>query len=290
MTRGTSDELRALALKHLPPQDAERWLSLLRPAACLEKATGSDPVVGQLGGTPRLPAGTDWPVWEGHGPLSFVASVDCAGLAVGALDIALDIALPSDGTLLFFSFDGQVDDGEALVLPDDPETRPGARVLFVPAGEATEERTAPEGLPPYPRVPLTARVRVTAPDPSHPLIQRTFGPDARFGRAHPVVAEEFLDALWALRDGTGHQIGGHADPVQNPVELEVAHALLGGRVAWDDPRLLAEANRLLPLAQIDSDGDAGMLWGDVGTLYWLIRPEDLAERRFDEAVFTWQCG
>ncbi|WP_297539925.1 DUF1963 domain-containing protein [Amycolatopsis sp.] len=42
------------------------------------------------------------------------------------------------------------------------------------------------------------------------------------------------------------------------------------------------------LAQIDSEGD--MMWGDFGILYWLIRPEDLAARRFANALFTWQCG
>ncbi|WP_405633223.1 DUF1963 domain-containing protein [Streptomyces sp. NBC_00016] len=25
-------------------------------------------------------------------------------------------------------------------------------------------------------------------------------------------------------------------------------------------------------------------------MYRLIRPQDLAERRFDRAMFTWQCG
>ncbi|MEV6794922.1 DUF1963 domain-containing protein [Streptomyces sp. NPDC051320] len=25
-------------------------------------------------------------------------------------------------------------------------------------------------------------------------------------------------------------------------------------------------------------------------LYWLIRPEDLADRRFERAMFTWQCS
>lgn len=29
-----------------------------------------------------------------------------------------------------------------------------------------------------------------------------------------------------------------------------------------------------------------MMWGDVGTLYWMIRPEDLAAQRFDKALFT----
>jgi uncharacterized protein YwqG len=31
-----------------------------------------------------------------------------------------------------------------------------------------------------------------------------------------------------------------------------------------------------------------MEWGDTGRLYWLIRREDLAARRFERATFTWQ--
>jgi uncharacterized protein YwqG len=34
----------------------------------------------------------------------------------------------------------------------------------------------------------------------------------------------------------------------------------------------------------------GMCWGDVGTLYWLIRPDDLKAHKFDQTVFTWQCS
>ncbi|MEU0355643.1 DUF1963 domain-containing protein [Streptomyces cyaneofuscatus] len=32
------------------------------------------------------------------------------------------------------------------------------------------------------------------------------------------------------------------------------------------------------------------VWGDAGVLYWLIRPEDLAERPFERAMFTWRCS
>ncbi|WSM60544.1 YwqG family protein (plasmid) [Streptomyces sp. NBC_01707] len=39
----------------------------------------------------------EWPSWEGHGPLSFIASVDCAMLPAGAVDIML----PIGGTLSF---------------------------------------------------------------------------------------------------------------------------------------------------------------------------------------------
>ncbi|ARZ66015.1 hypothetical protein SMD11_0349 [Streptomyces albireticuli] len=275
--------LRALAREHLPAEMAERWIGLLRPGVGLTAAKGSEAVVGRLGGAPELPADVRWPTWEGNGPLSFVAAVDCAALPSDALDIPL----PTDGTLSFFYFDGQIDDGDALVLPDDRESWAGARVLYTPAGTPTAERTTPPELDPYPVVPLTARVEETAPDPYHPLIEAAFAHTGH--RDHPVYGEEFLDALAEADEGAGHRIGGHADPVQNPVEAEVAHGVLGSGTAWDDPRLDEEARGWTLLAQFDSDDDADMMWGDCGALYWLIRPEDLAARRFEAAMFTWQC-
>lgn len=45
------------------------------------------------------------------------------------------------------------------------------------------------------------------------------------------------------------------------------------------------------LLQLDpiSDGDFDLMYGDCGSLYVYIRREDLAARRFDKTVFSWQC-
>ncbi|MEQ8147337.1 YwqG family protein [Streptomyces sp. OP7] len=288
MTHGSLDALRLLASRHLSPSDAEKWIGLLRPGVRLEVATGSDDVAGRLGGLPALPTASEWPVWEGHGPLSFIASVDCAHLPVAAPDMDL----PAAGTLLFFYFDGQLDDGDALVLAEDRESWAGARVLHVAADEEVAERGAPAELKPYPVVPLTARVEMTATEPWHPSVRAAFAPAAPLGNRydHPVCSQEFLDALWKFDDEVGHRIGGHAHSVQNPVEMEIAEAVLDGEVSWDDPRLSEEAGGWVLLAQFDSEDAADMMWGDAGALYWLIRPEDLAERRFERAMFTWQCS
>ncbi|MFF8784048.1 YwqG family protein [Streptomyces sp. NPDC015125] len=284
MTQSTVDPLHALAHTHLPAEIAERWIGLLRPGLRLEKATdsGTAPIVGRLGGLPELPEGAEWPVWEGHGPLAFIASLDCAQLP----SVALDIAIPTDGTLAFFYFDGQLDDGSALVAPHEPDTWAGARVLYIPADAPTAARTTPEGIRPYPEVPLTARAETTAPYTWHPLVHWEF---AALPDDHPLWGEDFQEALYDHSGGTEHRLGGHANPVQDAVESEVAHGALGNP-PWSDPRIEKEALRWVLLAQIDTDHDADMMWGDCGALYWLIRPEDLAERRFDRAMFTWQCG
>nr|WSX54135.1 YwqG family protein [Streptomyces sp. NBC_00974] len=74
------------------------------------------------------------------------------------------------------------------------------------------------------------------------------------------------------------------------MEIEVAEAVLDGEVPWHDPRLSEETDNWVLLAQFDSEDTADMMWGDAGVLYWLIRPEDLAERNFERAMFTWQCS
>ncbi|MGW0920655.1 YwqG family protein [Streptomyces sp. NPDC002755] len=288
MTHGSRDAFRALALHHLSPQETEKWLGLLRPGVRLEVAAGIDDMVGQLGGLPALPVASEWPAWEGHGPLSFVASIDCARLPKAALDIDL----PEAGALLFFYFDGQLNDGEALVLAEDRASWTGVRVLYVAADEKVAERGTPAGLKPYLAVQLTARAEMTATEPWHPRVRDAFAPGAPVGNRydHPVCAQDFLDALWEFDEEVGHQIGGHAHSVQNPVEIEVAEAVLDGGVPWHDPRLSEETDNWVLLAQFDSEDTADMMWGDAGVLYWLIRPEDLAERCFERAMVTWQCS
>ena len=127
--------LVALAHLHLPTRTADQWSGLALPAGRLEPigddATG--PVVGHLGGNPRLPDGVEWPQWPHHGPLTYIAGIDCAALPANDLGMPF----PANGNLLFFYFDGQLDDGEALVLPDEPDSAAGARVLYVPVDAST---------------------------------------------------------------------------------------------------------------------------------------------------------
>lgn len=267
-----SQDLSELADRHLPPEIAAQWKALLRPAVQFDWAAGSDVIVAQLGGDPEMPPGEPWPEWEDYGPLNFIASFDCARITIDGFP------LPEAGRLLFFYFDGQVDGGEEIVGVLEPGTEQGARVLYLPEGTATERRSAPEPLKPYPRQLLRAEAVVTAPEPDSPRILAAFGDRAGRGSGHPVAAEEFIEAVYEeVSVGVCHQTGGYPLSVQGPVEYEAAQA------DGSDP------GQWLLLAQFDSDDNSDMLWGDAGVLYWLIREPDLAARRFDRAVFTWQC-
>lgn len=290
---GESDQayLERLARALLPAEIADRWLTLLRPAIRLVPAADDDLVVARLGGHPQLPDDVAWPVWDGHGPLSYVGEVDLAALAKLGLDAG--IPLPSNGRLICFYFDGSYDNFEGIVGTWDTASLAGARMLYVENGQAARPRQAPERVVVFDERPLTGRQIVTAPNWEHPALNRAFDiPDEDESWVeHPVNAGAFIEAVWGRHDENEpkHQLGGWADPDQGPVEHEVAQAALDLGEVYDDPRIEREAERWTLLLQVDSDG-TDMMWGDVGKLYWLARHEDLDAGNLAEVSFTWQCG
>ncbi|MGW3324093.1 hypothetical protein [Streptomyces virginiae] len=58
MTLAPAEALHDLAHRHLPPDDAARWIGLLTPGLRLAHA-GDGPPVGRLGGLPELPLDPD---------------------------------------------------------------------------------------------------------------------------------------------------------------------------------------------------------------------------------------
>ncbi|MFC8435576.1 DUF1963 domain-containing protein [Streptomyces sp. NPDC057253] len=117
----------------------------------------------RTGGLPCLPDGVDWP--DGRQPL--VLTVDCAALPREALDIEL----PSDGSLLFFA-----------QIEYEPER---SVVLHVPADVRTTERPAA-----YELDGELEQVRVYQPDVLYPVPGLTVSPDWRDAPA----TSTFLDS------------------------------------------------------------------------------------------------
>lgn len=291
---GTWDEtaeriatIRELAERHLPLEAAQEFLGWLRPALRLERAGEGDVVVAQLGGLPSLPIKT-WPIWEGHGPLSHVLTLDCSAVS----KLLPELPLPEVGTLAFFYYDGRFgDDYESTVGAWDPSTHAGARVLHLitPAQVVDALTPAPLGLEPYPAVGLTAVRTVTWPSQELPWVDAEWERLGLSGHASGPV-DALLDELQELPgDAWGtHQVGGHARPQQGPVELEAEQFRRGVDAIpfdWSDPHVQASVTHWQLLLQVASD-DADMMWGDAGQLYWLTRDNESPEA----ASFTWQCG
>jgi len=284
-----AEVVQRLAAEHLPEGVRDEWLALLWPAVRLVPAADGEHCVARLGGLPDLPADIAWPSWPGHGPLSFIGNLDCGRLA----PFNLDLPIPSSGRLLFFYFDGSYDNFATTVGTWDVATLQGAHVIHVGEGLPSSPRPAPGGVRVYPEQRYVGRTIMTAPGWEHPDLGDAFkspGQDHRSFMEHPVNADAFLEALHERHSGQAHQVGGYADPVQGPVEHEVALAALNNEVPYGDPRLDEEARRWELLLQVDTDDDLGMLWGDCGALYWMARPTDLAAGNFNEISFTWQCS
>jgi uncharacterized protein YwqG len=106
------------------------------------------------------------------------------------------------------------------------------------------------------------------------------------------------DQDWKVISNTGHRFGGWPAVIQNPMELEcemVTKGIYAGSAeAYADPLIIISPLRESArdwrlLRQLDSDDDLGWSWGDVGTLYFWCRENDLADRRFDRAWTILQC-
>jgi uncharacterized protein YwqG len=52
----------------------------------------------------------------------------------------------------------------------------------------------------------------------------------------------------------------------------------------------AGAREWVHLLQVASDEKAGLMWGDLGCLYFWMRQDDIEARRFDAAWMVLQCS
>ncbi|MFJ4834433.1 DUF1963 domain-containing protein [Streptomyces sp. NPDC088747] len=205
----------------------------------------------RTGGLPALPDGVEWP--EGREPL--VLSVDCAALPREFLDIEL----PVDGHLLFFT---------DIEYPPD-----SSAVLHVPAGAHTTERAAT-----YELGGEAVETRVYEPRTLYPLPGLTFdsewdgGPETRAfldDGGDEDALEGFEEAILDKAAGGQHpgvcvQIGGFSDP-------------------WD---MAPDEGDLVLLAQIAGQA----IDYNVFTMNLIVGTrEDIAARKFAALQYEQQC-
>jgi hypothetical protein len=212
-----------------------------------------------VGGAPDLARGMAWPRRDGV-PLAFLAQFDLAEVA----QAMGESPLPATGHLWFFY------DSEEAAWDSHPSDGAGSVVLFDSGSADLETTIPPTELPKTSRFPLCA---VTferyddMPDTHNlPSLDEQLGHGARFESY--IDIREYLASGWVTDP---HKLLGFAIPVQDVME-----PTLGG----GDWRLLL---------QVESDRNAGMMWGDAGCLYFWIREEDLRARRFDRTRIIFQC-
>jgi uncharacterized protein YwqG len=238
-------------------------LRLLRPSIRLIVGEQSEQPVTRLGGAPNMPADIAWPTRRSGDPHSFLAQLDLARLG-----ICDGLPLPGSGSLFFFC------DAEYLPAGSDPcDVNDGIKVVHTPTSLSDNGlRMPPPGLNAeyvFKSFSLKPTLDLTAPAQDTWEIECLHLSDAES------CAYGELFAQVCASNGSVHRIGGHPNLVQYS-QLEFT----GGAGATDWRLLL----------QLDSENDAGMVWGDQGRLYFMIREQDLKSLSFEKAWMDWQCG
>lgn len=236
----------------------------------------------KLGGKPDLGQTASWPGWKGK-PLSFVGQLNLAEVA----SFPCCAELPSCGLISCFY------DSEQQVWGFDPADKGGFVVLYEPEPRALVRTDFPEALDVrFESCRLSFSAKSTLPDWESPHFDElNLSDDQR--DAWFEVLEELDDEDGSLG---GHQVLGHPAQVQGDMATEcqlVTNGLYcGDESGYKDSR----AESLQPgwrdwrlLLQIDTDDNAGMMWGDVGRLYFWMRQRDLQAARFEEAWCILQC-
>lgn len=253
-----------------PSEVAEVVVAQLKALAqpCLRVVAGGTGN-SRLGGVPDLSA--PWPRYEGR-PLSCVAQLDLAELrAAGGPDW-----LPAQGRLMFFyelehgSWGLETSDaGSAVVIYEAGKADPAAQPADLPE----------DGVFPFHQVSFFL-------DSSTPPEERIEVDWKGMTKAENFKVEAAIEALQP--NEPVHQIGGFPQPVQaDEMEAQCERVTQGLH-----PNTTAAGESLTDwrlLFQIDTDNDAGMMWGDTGMLYFWVREQDARAGDFSRIWMILQC-
>jgi uncharacterized protein YwqG len=240
----------------------------------------------KLGGSPDLPDGIEWPSWQGH-PLGFLGQINLGEIA----SFPTCEPLPKSGLLSFFY------DPDQGTWGFDPEDKGSWRVIFS-AGSTDKlvRRNQPEEIPDYARFRSCAVKFFEAV--SMPGVESLAIWDLELGERDAekyfAFLEEFHNQQWSQ---AGHQVLGHPEEIQGNMQLEcqlVSNGLYcGNESGYRSPRrekLEPGAAAWKLLLQLDSDENTAMMWGDLGSLYFWIRENDLQIGNFRNVWMILQCS
>ena len=276
--RSDDDNLARAVDEHGLVDHAATIRALARPSVRLVAAPRDDATIpvgaSKLGGAPDLPPGHAWPR-RGARSLAFVAQL--------ALDDLRRFAgtelLPPDGVLSFF-YDAQ----------DQPwggaDEADGWAVQHHPAATLVRQAGAAAG---FAACAIDSFAELTLP-PLRSALARSLGDEVsdRYGAAVETFQSVYRRPPRA--DGEIHRVLGHPDAIQGDMTRRIEYGWRGADLEKPEPTLELAARQWRLLLQVDSDHHAGMMWGDLGRLYFWIREDDLRARRWDAARLQLQCS
>lgn len=274
------DRLGAVGLGHA----ADDLAALVRPSCRLVLDPSIDnATVGasRLGGIPDLATGTEWPTGP-DGPLSFIAQINLAEVT----DVMPSSGLPATGLLAFF-YDAVSQSAWGFAPGDDASWS----VIYSHDVVACVPTSWPDDLSD------DGRFRSVALGMAHEIA---------FPAAESFDVERLgIEFPWSTygrvlgeADDLVSRLLGNPDPVQGDMQVECQLASNGVYCGDGNYLKSPEAQALIPgagswrlLLQIDSHEDeTGMMWGDVGRLYFWIKGGDLASQKWDATWMVLQCG
>jgi uncharacterized protein YwqG len=238
----------------------------------------------RLGGVPDFAPVQEWPSWS-KGPLSLVAQLNLEDLR--AFPIAS--ALPATGWLSFFY------NADQETWGFDPRDIGSFKIVYTPPGPV-ERRIPPSGLPEhglFQPAALRFEADLTLPSENTPDY-----PASGLAGLEREAYGELLDHLatehgWEQRS----HLFGYAQEVQGTMEVECAlvtgGVYCGDASGYHDPRatkLKETARDWRLLLQLASEENSGMMWGDLGFLYYWMRKQDLATHDFSKGWLILQCA
>lgn len=243
----------------------------------------------RFGGAPDLPEGFEWPRY-GYGdetplPLAFLAQFDCSGLAKHDKDGLL----PHEGVLSFFY------EYRSQRWGYDPKDEGCARVYWFKDISGLKPSAFPADLPEDCRFPalsigMSAGRSVMSPADAQMAWQTDIDYDdfemvrRRMGCGEPENSSKLLGWADPIQDSMaaecqlvtrGYDMGGDTDAPERELIYAEEHSI-------DDWTLLFQLDTV-------EEGHFYLMFGDCGRIYFYIRKEDLAARRFDRAWLVLQC-
>ena len=260
-------------------------------------STATDLAASRVGGKPAVPAGFEWPYYEGVGmdrkdpknrPLSFMAQINMKD--VSSLD--KEGLLPKTGILSFFY------EMDTMTWGFDPKDKGSARVFYFPESAELHLEDIPSDMDKDFRIPefsMSFREHISVPDFSE------------IEDDHDLDWDETVDCIyragyevdeWAVNT----KLLGYPDTIQNPMYEECEAVTRGWRRGnkedfakipdEEKADIKAKADQWMLLFQmgtVESD-HYELMFGDCGHIYFWIRKSDLANMNFDNVWLILQCS
>ncbi|MDR2529672.1 MAG: DUF1963 domain-containing protein [Synergistaceae bacterium] len=239
----------------------------------------------KIGGNPHLPADFQWPEFYSKSlgflaqlNLEHVSPYDAQGL------------LPASGMLYFFH------EGGIEAWGFDPKDKGAFQVVYY-LGDISELKVTPNPAGDEDNLVFAPCGLTFKKTKSYPLGEYLETLNERMS-FEGKKSDEFDDIVYEYEDSKGpnHKLFGYPDLIQGEIFLEsqlVSNRLYcGDESGYHDPRakeLKKGVKDWMLLFQLDTDDNANMMWGDMGTVYYTIRKEDLKDRKFDAAWSVFQC-